>query len=144
MKYEAGDELASYSSPIITHDRRQADRPLLRPRRAASGFDPQTGKRASTSRGGRRSRRASTPRNPVVVGDQVLITECYGPGAALLELKGGKPKEIWTDEEKDRIDKLARCATGTRRSTSTASSTAAAAGTTTRPSCAASSWRPAR
>ena len=69
-------------------------------------------------------------RNPVVVGDKVLLTECYGPGAALLELKGGKPKEIWTDAEKDRVRQVARCATGTRRSTSTGSCTAAAAGTT--------------
>ena len=80
--------------------------------------------------------------NPVVVGDQVLLTECYGPGAALLELKGGKPKAMWTDADKDRFDKSLR-ATGTRRSTSTGSCTAAAAGTTTTPTCGAWSWRPA-
>ena len=47
--------------------------------------------------------------NPVVIGDKVLLTECYGPGAAFLDLKGGKPKEIWTDAEKDRFDRSLAC-----------------------------------
>jgi outer membrane protein assembly factor BamB len=46
---------------------------------------------------------------PVVIGDKVLLTECYGPGAVLLDLKGGKPKVVWSDEEKDRFDKSLQC-----------------------------------
>jgi hypothetical protein len=47
--------------------------------------------------------------NPVVVNDRVLITECYGPGAVFLDLKGGKPKVIWSDAEKDSPDKSLQC-----------------------------------
>ena len=47
--------------------------------------------------------------NPVVIGDKILLSECYGPGAAFIDLKGGKPKEVWTDEEKDRFDKSLQC-----------------------------------
>jgi outer membrane protein assembly factor BamB len=40
--------------------------------------------------------------NPVVVGNKVFISECYGPGSALLEVKPGGCKEIWTDADKGR------------------------------------------
>jgi outer membrane protein assembly factor BamB len=39
----------------------------------------------------------------------VLLTECYGPGAALIDLKEGKPKAVWTDAEKDAIDRSLAC-----------------------------------
>ena len=38
--------------------------------------------------------------SPVVVGDRVFISETYGPGAALLEVKPGACKEVWTDADK--------------------------------------------
>ena len=44
-----------------------------------------------------------------MIGDKVLLTECYGPGAAFIDLKGGKPKEVWTDAEKDRFDRSLAC-----------------------------------
>jgi hypothetical protein len=41
--------------------------------------------------------------NPVVVGDRVLISETYGPGAALLKVKAGsEPEVIWSDAERRR------------------------------------------
>src|SRR5690606_1553922 len=41
--------------------------------------------------------------NPVVVGNQVLISETNGPGAALLRVKAGTPAEVvWSDEERRR------------------------------------------
>ena len=47
--------------------------------------------------------------NPLTIGDQIFITECYGPGAALLDIKDGKPKEVWTDLEKEKFDKALMC-----------------------------------
>ncbi len=44
----------------------------------------------------------------MVVGDKVLITECYGPGSALLEVSAGRAKALWTDLEKGR-DKSLQC-----------------------------------
>ncbi|MFO0864431.1 MAG: PQQ-binding-like beta-propeller repeat protein [Gemmataceae bacterium] len=38
--------------------------------------------------------------NPVVVGDQVLISETYGPGAALLKVKPGEYEVVWSDARK--------------------------------------------
>ena len=66
-------------------------------------------RRAFVSRGERRVEESVNAANPVVVGDKVLLTECYGPGAAFIDLKGGKPKPIWTDAEKDRFDRSLAC-----------------------------------
>jgi hypothetical protein len=43
--------------------------------------------------------------NPVVVHDQIFVTECYGPGSALLQLKSDKPETIWSDAKKRRREK---------------------------------------
>ena len=45
--------------------------------------------------------------NPVVVGDRVLVTECYGPGGALVKVKPGGIEKIWTDA--DREDRSLAC-----------------------------------
>ena len=44
--------------------------------------------------------------NPVVVGDKVLITECYEKGSALLKISPEwKVEEVWTDADKDTFEK---------------------------------------
>ena len=35
--------------------------------------------------------------SPVVAGDRVLLSECYGPGSVLLDLAGGDPRVVWRD-----------------------------------------------
>ena len=79
---------------------------------------------------------------PVVVGDEVFISECYGPGSSLLRVRPGGYDVVWRDppgREQGHADAI-----GTRRSTTRAISTAPAAGTRATPSCGASSGRPAR
>src|SRR5262249_4440584 len=46
--------------------------------------------------------------NPVVIGDRVFISETYGPGAALLQVRPGGYKILWSDAEKRR-DKGLQC-----------------------------------
>ena len=43
---------------------------------------------------------------PIVVGDEILISETYGPGAALLRLTDNGFEEVWTDEDKGRDKSL--------------------------------------
>ncbi|HEX3728065.1 MAG TPA: PQQ-binding-like beta-propeller repeat protein, partial [Pirellulales bacterium] len=40
--------------------------------------------------------------NPVVVGDLVFISETYGPGSALLRVRPGEAKAVWTDAQRRR------------------------------------------
>ena len=108
VKYATGDELASYSNPIIAtiNGKKTA---LYFARSGLVGFDPQTGKESFRFPWRAKVEESVNAANPVVVGDKVLLTECYGPGAAFIDLKGGKPKEIWTDAEKDRFDRSLAC-----------------------------------
>jgi hypothetical protein len=44
--------------------------------------------------------------NPVVVGDRVFISETYGPGSAMLQVKPGGYKVLWDDLDKGRDKSL--------------------------------------
>ncbi len=99
--YQTGDELASYASLKLATiaGRRWC---LALARGGLFGFDPATGKidfhypwRAKTLE----SVNASTP---VVVGDQVFISETYGPGSSLLRVRPGGFDEIWRDPLRSR------------------------------------------
>lgn len=104
VKYEALDELASYSNPIIaTLDGKKTA--LYFSRAALVGFDPQTGATLFRYPWRSKSEESVNASTPVVIGDKVLVTECYGVGTAVVEIKGGKAKEVWTDADKDRFDK---------------------------------------
>lgn len=108
VKYVAGNELASYASPIVTTiDGKRTG--LYFARGGLFGFDPQTGATRFQYRWRAKVEESVNAANPVVIGDKVLMTECYGPGSALVEIKNGKAKELWTDAEKDREDKALMC-----------------------------------
>ncbi|HEY3789825.1 MAG TPA: PQQ-binding-like beta-propeller repeat protein, partial [Urbifossiella sp.] len=108
VKYAKGDELSSYSSPII---RTIAGKKtgLYFARGGLLGFDPQTGETAFHYKWRAPIEESVNAANPTTVGDQIFISECYGPGSALLDLRSGKPKEVWTDLEKDKFDKALMC-----------------------------------
>ncbi len=101
IKYKTADELASYASPkLATIDGRRWC--FVFARGGLVGFEPASGKidfhfpwRATILE----SVNAS---NPVVVGNQVLISETYGPGAALLRVTPGKAEVVWSDAERHR------------------------------------------
>jgi outer membrane protein assembly factor BamB len=108
VKYAAGEELASYSSPVVaTINGKKVG--LYFARGGLLGFDPQTGKTAFHYPWRAKIQESAIASNPVVVGDRVLITECYGPGSAFLDLKTGAPKEVWTDAGKDSTDRSLAC-----------------------------------
>jgi outer membrane protein assembly factor BamB len=104
-KYRLGDELASYASPVVAEvgGRRVG---LYFARGGLLGFDPQAGKQLFHYRWRSRLEESANAANPVVVGDRVLITECYEKGSALLKLTPGwKVEEVWTDADRDYFEK---------------------------------------
>ena len=101
VKYKVTDELASYASPQVTTigDRRWG---FMFARGGLIGFEPKTGKvdfhypwRAASLE----SVNASTP---VVVGDEVLISETYGVGSSLLKVTPGAYEVVWKDKARSR------------------------------------------
>jgi outer membrane protein assembly factor BamB len=105
IRYQIGDELASYSSlQTATIDGRRWCFAFCRG--GLLGFEPASGKidfhypwRSDLHD----SVNASTP---VVVGKQVFVSETYGPGSSLLEVSPGKAKVVWQDADNPRTKKL--------------------------------------
>jgi outer membrane protein assembly factor BamB len=108
VRYQATDELASYSSPVLATigGRRWC---FLFARGGLVGLDPATGKVDFHYPWRARNLESVNASNPVVVGDRVLISETYGPGSSLLEVKPGEYKEIWNDKEKGLREKSMQC-----------------------------------
>lgn len=108
VKYAKGAELSSYSSPVVrTINGKKTG--LYFARGGLLGFDPQNGDTLFHYKWRARDEESVNAANPLTIGNQVLVTECYGPGAALLDLSGGKPKEVWTDLDKEKFDKSLMC-----------------------------------
>ena len=97
--YKITDELASYAAPqLATIDGRRWC--FVFARGGLVAFNPEMGKidfhypwRATSLE----SVNASTP---VVVGDEVFISETYGPGSSLLKVKPGAHEVVWDDDRK--------------------------------------------
>jgi outer membrane protein assembly factor BamB len=103
--YKVSSELASYSSPVLTTigNRRWC---FLFARGGLVALEPSTGKIDFHYPWRARELESVNASNPVVVGNRVLITECYEVGSALLEFKPGGYKEVWTDRGKGRRKSL--------------------------------------
>lgn len=108
QRFAAGDELSSYASPIIRSINGQPTG-LYFARGGLLGFDPKTGTTRFHHKWRGRMEESVNAANPVVIGDRIVLTECYERGAVLLDLKGGTPKEVWSDDDKDKIDKSLMC-----------------------------------
>lgn len=96
-KYRTGDDLASYATPKLStlNGRRWA---FVFARSGLFAFDPTSGKREFEFPFRAKELYSVNASDPVVVNDEVLISECYGPGAALLRVKPGGYDVVWQDD----------------------------------------------
>lgn len=100
VRYAIGDDLASYSSPVLaTIDGRRWG--FLFARAGLLGFDPKNGKIDFHFPWRAKKLESVNAANPVVVGDRVLISETYGPGSALLRVKPGGYELVRKDPPRD-------------------------------------------
>jgi outer membrane protein assembly factor BamB len=99
VKYKMGDELASYASPVpaTIGDRRWC---FMLARGGLIAFDPQTGKQDFHFPWRAQIEASVNASNPVIVDDKVLISECYGPGSALLKVTPGDYEVLRSDKDK--------------------------------------------
>jgi outer membrane protein assembly factor BamB len=97
-RWRSGDELASYSSPVL-RTLRGRERGLWLARDALVVFDPKTGR--VDLRWPFRAKKVYSVNaaTPVVVGDRVFVTESYELGGALLEVAPGldRVEVVWRD-----------------------------------------------
>ncbi|MCG8462541.1 MAG: PQQ-like beta-propeller repeat protein [Holophagales bacterium] len=100
--YRLADELASYASPVLAtiDDREGGDSRewgFVFARGGLVGFDPVAGRERFHFPWRARLLESVNAATPVVVGNRVFLTECYGPGSVLLELEGDTPRVVWKD-----------------------------------------------
>ncbi len=96
VKYALSKELASYATPQLAtiQGRRWG---FVFARGGLVGFDPRTGQSDFHYPWRSRLRDSVNASTPVVVGDEVFISECYGPGSSLLRVKPGSYEVVWRD-----------------------------------------------
>src|SRR5207253_1782776 len=101
VKYKITDELASYASPVMAtiEGRRWC---FMFARGGLVGFEPDSGKVDFQFPWRAPLLESVNASNPVVVGDLVFISETYGPGSALLQVKPGETKVVWSDAQRRR------------------------------------------
>ena len=96
VRYKTIDDLASYASPIVADVGGQSIG-LAFCRERLHGFDPLSGHAKWSFPWRARKYESVNASTPAMSGDQVLITESYGPGGALLDIAGAEPKVVWQD-----------------------------------------------
>jgi len=104
-KYRTTDELASYSSPVIATLQGKATG-IYFARGGLIGFDPDTGKERFAYKWRAKSMESVNAANPTIVGDTILLSECYEKGAVCLRVKADwSLEEVWTDKGNDADEK---------------------------------------
>ena len=99
VRYKVGNHLAGCASPVLATigGRRGC---LLFARSGLIGLDPATATGDFHYRWQARELQSVNASNPVVVGDRVFISETYGPGSALLQMKLGACEAVWSDKDR--------------------------------------------
>jgi len=105
IRYKFSEELSSYASPVLAtiNGRRWG---FVFARGGLIGFEPGTGREDFFFPWRARILESVNAANPVVVGDQVLISETYGVGSALLKVRPGHADVVWSDLDKGRNKSL--------------------------------------
>ncbi len=104
-KYKSTDELASYSSPVLATIRGKKT-VVSFARDGLVGIDPANGKPRFRFPWRARDLESVNAATPLIVGDRILISECYGKGAALVEVQPDfSVKEVWSDKDPEKDEK---------------------------------------
>lgn len=105
VRYRISDELASYSSPVIATI---GGHPwcFQFARGGLLGFHPETGKIEFRYPWKAKKLESVNAATPVVAGNEVFISEAYGPGSSLLAVKPGGYDVVWADSHRRRQKSL--------------------------------------
>ena len=104
-RYRTTDELASYTSPIIAEISGRL-LGLYWSRHRLTAFEPASGKVLFQFPWRSKQLESVNASNPLVVGDRILLTECYGLGSVLLKATRAEPEVVWKDDADSRRKRL--------------------------------------
>jgi outer membrane protein assembly factor BamB len=95
-RWRASAQLASYAAPVLATIKGKP-RIVAWMRDDLLVVDPATGGVVAEFRWRADELFSAVAASPVVANDQVLLSECYGPGSVLLDLAGGDPRVVRRD-----------------------------------------------
>lgn len=95
-RWRCSSQLASYAAPVLAEIGGQL-RILAWMRDDLIVVDPASGAVLAEFRWRADELFSAIAASPVVVGDEVLLAECYGPGSVLLDLADGDPRVVRRD-----------------------------------------------
>jgi outer membrane protein assembly factor BamB len=98
LLWKTSDDEASYSSPVAVtiHGRRYA---LFLTRNGFVAVDPAAGVIRSQYPWHSRNRTSVNAATPVVIGDTIFLSACYGTGAILLDLHEAGAEKLWSGDD---------------------------------------------
>jgi outer membrane protein assembly factor BamB len=101
VRWKTGDDLASYSSPVAAKMGGR-DVVFMFARGGLLAIDPTKGRTIATFPWRARKLESVNASTPVVVGEEVFISETYELGSALVRFDGESFHEVWTDRGRRR------------------------------------------
>ena len=101
VRWQATDELASYASPVVAKIEDQTWC-FVFARGGLVGFNPRNGKVEFEYPWRAKILESVNASTPIVVGNEVFISETYGPGSSLLRVRPGGYDVVWKDKPRTR------------------------------------------
>lgn len=101
VRWKTGDDLASYASPIVARIGGR-DTVFQFARGGLLAIDPAKGETLAKFPWRARLLESVNASSPVIVGDEVFISETYELGSALVKFTGSDFEEVWTDRGRRR------------------------------------------
>lgn len=101
VRWKTGDELASYASPVVAKIGGR-DVVFMFARGGLLAIDPEKGETIAHFPWRARLLESVNASTPVVVGDEIFISETYELGSALVRFTGNSFEEVWTDRGRRR------------------------------------------
>ncbi|HEX3602163.1 MAG TPA: PQQ-binding-like beta-propeller repeat protein [Lacipirellulaceae bacterium] len=106
VRWKTGNELASYSSPVLAKIDGK-DVVFLLARGGLMAIDPQKGETISEFPYRAKRLESVNASTPVVVGNEIFVSETYEIGSAVVRFDGGKFTELWSDGNRRRNQAMA-------------------------------------
>src|SRR5262249_19331539 len=104
--WKTGNELASYSSPVVAKNDGK-DVVFMLARGGLMAIDPVKGETIGEFPYRARRLESVNASTPVVVGNEIFVSETYEIGSAVVRFEGGKFTEIWSDRNRRRNQAMA-------------------------------------
>ncbi len=106
VRWKTGDELASYASPMLAKFGGR-DVVIVFARGGLLAIDPAKGETIAQFPWRARKLESVNASSPVIMGDEIFISETYELGSALVRFTGSAFEEVWTDRGRRRNQALA-------------------------------------